>query len=40
MEVDGEMELFLTTAVEHMPEEEKAQHPNAGCLFRAGFPAR
>ena len=40
MEIDGEMELFLTTAVEHMREEEKAQHLNAGCLFRAGFPAQ
>ena len=40
MEVGGETHLFLTTAVEHMPEEEKPQHPNAGCLFRSTFPTR
>jgi len=34
MELGGETALFLTTAVEHMPEEEKAGQPNAGCLFR------
>ena len=34
MELGGETVLFLTTAVEHMPEEEKAGQPNAGCLFR------
>lgn len=35
IEVDGTTKLFLTTAVEHMTDEEKAKHPNAGCLYLA-----
>ena len=38
MPIEGESALFLTTAVEHMPEDQKVQHPNAGCLFRGEFP--
>ena len=34
MEVSGKVVLLLTTAVEHMTEEEQARHPNAGCLFQ------
>ncbi len=37
-EIGGEVVLLLTTAVEHMTEEEQARHPNAGCLFRAATP--
>ena len=37
-EEGGEVVLVLTTAVEHMTEEEQARHPNAGCLFRAATP--
>ena len=29
----GRVRLVLTTAVEHMPSEQQATHPNAGCLF-------
>lgn len=29
----GKVRLVLTTAVEHMPPEQQAKHPNAGCLF-------
>ena len=29
----GRVRLVLTTAVEHMPAEQQARHPNAGCLF-------
>ena len=29
----GRVRLVLTTAVEHMPPEQQATHPNAGCLF-------
>ena len=29
----GRVRLVLTTAVEHMPPEQQADHPNAGCLF-------
>ncbi|MCX7386294.1 MAG: SMP-30/gluconolactonase/LRE family protein [Planctomycetales bacterium] len=29
----GRVRLVLTTAVEHMPLEQQASHPNAGCLF-------
>ena len=29
----GRVRLVLTTAVEHMPPEQQARHPNAGCLF-------
>ena len=29
----GRVRLVLTTAVEHMPPEQQAIHPNAGCLF-------
>jgi len=29
----GRVRLVLTTAVEHMPPEQQASHPNAGCLF-------
>lgn len=39
MEVDGVLQLILTTAVEGMSEEQLAQHPNAGCLFGAKFEA-
>jgi len=30
---NGRVRLALTTAVEHMPPEQQASHPNAGCLF-------
>ena len=30
---NGRVRLALTTAVEHMPPEQQAVHPNAGCLF-------
>jgi len=29
----GKVKLLLTTAVEGMPAEQQARHPNAGCLF-------
>ena len=29
----GRVRLALTTAVEHMPIDQQARHPNAGCLF-------
>jgi sugar lactone lactonase YvrE len=29
----GRVRLVLTTAVEHMPPEQQARHPHAGCLF-------
>lgn len=31
--LQGGICLLLTTAVEHMPSEQQARHPNAGCLF-------
>jgi len=34
----GQVRLVLTTAVEHMTDEEKLQHVNAGCLFMAETP--
>lgn len=33
VQVDGKVKLLLTTAVEHMPADQQARHPNAGCLF-------
>ncbi len=30
---NGRVRLALTTAVEHMPPEQQASHPTAGCLF-------
>ncbi len=33
VEHNGKVRLVMTTAVEHMPPEQQAQHPNAGCLF-------
>lgn len=33
VEVNGAIKLLLTTAVEHMTDEQKSQHTNAGCLF-------
>lgn len=33
VEHEGRVRLLLTTAVEHMPAEQLAKHPNAGCLF-------
>lgn len=35
VELDGRVHLVLTTAVEGMPAEQLAKHPNAGCLFIA-----
>ncbi len=35
IEQNGRVKLLLTTAVEHMPDEQFARHPNAGCLFVA-----
>jgi sugar lactone lactonase YvrE len=34
----GALKLVITTAVEHMPAEQQARHPNAGCLFVAETP--
>jgi len=34
----GRVRLVLTSAVEHMPAEQLAQHPNAGCLFVGDTP--
>ena len=34
----GCVRLALTTAVEHMPTEQAARHPNAGCLFVGDTP--
>ncbi|MDG1895963.1 MAG: SMP-30/gluconolactonase/LRE family protein [Fuerstiella sp.] len=34
--VDGQVQLLLTTAVEHMEPEQQQRHPNAGCLFMGG----
>ncbi len=31
--MDGGVQLVLTTAVEHMDAAQQARHPNAGCLF-------
>ncbi len=31
--LNGTVKLLLTSAVEHMPEEQQKRHPNAGCLF-------
>lgn len=31
--IDGNVQLVLTTAVEHMDAEQQARHANAGCLF-------
>lgn len=33
LEIDGQIKLVLTTAVEHMSAERVARHPNSGCLF-------
>ncbi len=33
----GTKKLLLTTAVEGMPDDERAQAPNAGCLFQCDF---
>ncbi len=33
VELDGQVKLVLTTAVEHMPAERQERYPNAGCLF-------
>jgi ribonuclease III len=33
IERNGQVCLVLTSAVEHMPAEQLAKHPNAGCLF-------
>ncbi len=33
VELDGQVKLVLTTAVEHMPAERQRKYPNAGCLF-------
>lgn len=40
LEHDGSVWLLLTTAVEHMPDEQQARHPAAGSLFiaRTEFP--
>ncbi len=35
IEHNGRIQLLLTTAVEHMPEDQQRRHPNAGCLFIA-----
>ena len=35
VQFDGRVQLVLTTAVEGMPPEQLAKHPNAGCLFVA-----
>ncbi len=32
---DDTIKLVMTTAIEHMPQERLASHPNAGCLFIA-----
>lgn len=34
--IDGQVQLLLTTAVEHMEQEQKQRHLNAGCLFVGG----
>ena len=33
VQLDGSVQLLLTTAVEHMEPTQQANHPNAGCLF-------
>lgn len=33
VKIDGHVKLVLTTAIEHMEADQKARHPNAGCLF-------
>lgn len=40
LEHDGSVWLLLTTAVEHMPDDQQARHPAAGSLFiaRTNFP--
>jgi sugar lactone lactonase YvrE len=38
VEIDGKVKLVLTTAVEHMPPERQAKHPNAGCIFISDTP--
>lgn len=37
VEHHGRLRLVVTTAVEHMPPEQQAAHPNAGALFIADF---
>lgn len=34
----GRIRLVLTTAVEHMPADQQARHPHAGCLFVGDTP--
>jgi sugar lactone lactonase YvrE len=38
VEVDGRIQLVLTTAVEHMSRERQRRYPLAGCLFIADTP--
>jgi sugar lactone lactonase YvrE len=40
VELDGQIKLVITTAVEHMPSDRRASAPNAGCLFIGDTPFR
>lgn len=36
--MNGSVKLLLTTAIEHMSDEQQLRHPNAGCLFVGDTP--